>query len=740
MKQYVTNLLKALKGEHLKKKGTGIYTISILIGALTPILYFFVKLFSDFKVEDKMPFNHYTTFIYEAIIPFAYFFLPLLIIIHASKIAQLDHKNGGWQLMETQPLEKSSIYFSKFIILLIANFTAILSFFFFSILFAFILANFTAIPKIAIEEIEYSLLLNLFIRFFIASFLLTAFQYLLSVLISSFIWSLLIGFFALMSTSILKTFNLVPDWYPFEILIRIANYKEGSDVGNYLLYTEKISVLFSVFVLIVGFIWYKKKGFVAAFLKPYSKMAISFMFVFLALFLGYLMLLPNQYQPLNKTILEGIIESKTAFKKAYLIHPTIDDTIATIPIKNNKFKINIKKPLPLDEYRIIVDNTFPISVVLASNDSVFIGIKYDNNNVDTKYSGTRLAEQQYKSDNRSDWNQISYYLDENINIDKPDKFFEVLLSEWKTEFDKTNHFKTRDNYIPKNDFKERMKKLVSIKYLNFVNTYLDARKAMFPNEKTNIPKEINDMKSKITLDDESLIANESYLEYLQYEVSKNDNRDIDNKIKTIENITKLKESQFKNRLLFSYLKTNLEEATSSKERNELVSKYANFITDNSLQTNLLNQFKVFERLGKGNEARMVNAKTLEGKSILLSSFKGKFVAIDVWATWCGPCKYESPYFEKLAIKYKKENIVFVGLSTDQNAEKWFIDAKNKSKSVTHLLLENATQFSKDYNINSIPRFLLIDPNGKIYSANMPRPSDATFELVLRKALNLKELD
>ena len=137
---------------------------------------------------------------------------------------------------------------------------------------------------------------------------------------------------------------------------------------------------------------------------------------------------------------------------------------------------------------------------------------------------------------------------------------------------------------------------------------------------------------------------------------------------------------------------------------------------------------------------MVQAKTLNGKSILLSDFKGKFIVIDVWATWCGPCKYESPYFEKMAIKYKKENIVFVGLSTDQNAQKWYVDAKNKSTSVTHLLLENPTLFAKDYNLNSIPRFLLIDADGKIYNANMPRPSMASFELVLRKALNLKDLE
>jgi thiol-disulfide isomerase/thioredoxin len=227
---------------------------------------------------------------------------------------------------------------------------------------------------------------------------------------------------------------------------------------------------------------------------------------------------------------------------------------------------------------------------------------------------------------------------------------------------------------------------------------------------------------------------------LIYEISKNDTRDIDLKIKEIENISKLKESKFKNRLLYSYLKTNLEDATSSDERKNIITSYANTITDVKLKNNLENNFKTLERLGKGNEAREIALKDLNGTLLNLSKFKGKFIAIDVWATWCGPCKYESPYFEKMAIKYKKENIVFVAISSDKDEKAWYLDAKNKSKSVQQFHLENAVAFSKDYNVNSIPRFILIDDKGKIYNASMPRPSEASFEMILRKALNLSDLN
>ena len=55
-------------------------------------------------------------------------------------------------------------------------------------------------------------------------------------------------------------------------------------------------------------------------------------------------------------------------------------------------------------------------------------------------------------------------------------------------------------------------------------------------------------------------------------------------------------------------------------------------------------------------------------------------------------------------------------------------------------LENPELFSSDYNVNSIPRFILIDSEGKIYNSNMPRPSDSAFEIIIRKALGLKELE
>jgi thiol-disulfide isomerase/thioredoxin len=740
MKKYISNLNIALKGETLKKKGTGIYTSSFIIGVFMPIVYFLFNIFSDKKTEYGADFNFITNFIYEVINPLAVFFLPLIIIINASKIAQLDHKNGGWNLMETQPLQKFSIYFSKLIVLFIANFIVIFSFFISSVLLAMLLSLFIEIPEYVSFQIELYSLINLLVRVFVASIFLTSLQYLLSVLIPSFIWSLLIGFFLLISNTILSSFNLIPDWSPIEILNKISIYKEGSDIGNYFLYTETMSINLGLFTMYIGFQWYKNKSFLKAFISPYKKMALSALVVIFCVLLSVLILKPNQYKEIKSTILAGTIESNSNFKQAYLIHPKIGDTLCSIPINNNKFNISIKSKLPLDEYQIVIDNSFAFNLVMSNNDSIFTIIKHIDNKLVTKFLGTRLAENQYKKSNSLNWNIIGYYLEQNQLLDEPKLFFNDLHDEWEKKHLSTNDFKTRDNYIPKADFIELEKKLISLEYLNYINEYLDKRKSLYPNIKTKIPVNIQEIKKEIKLDDETLISHDSYLKYIAFEVCKNDNRDIDTKIKEIENISKLKESKFKNRLLYSYLKKNLEGATSSDERKNIITSYADYITDAKLKTNLENNFRTFERLGKGNEAREITLKDLNGTLLNLSKFKGKFIAIDVWATWCGPCKYESPYFEKMAIKYKKENIVFAAISSDKDEKAWFLDAKNKSKSVQQFHLESMVAFSKDYNVNSIPRFILIDDKGKIYNSTMPRPSEASFEMVLRKALNLNDLN
>jgi len=147
------------------------------------------------------------------------------------------------------------------------------------------------------------------------------------------------------------------------------------------------------------------------------------------------------------------------------------------------------------------------------------------------------------------------------------------------------------------------------------------------------------------------------------------------------------------------------------------------------------QHKLLTVLAKGKVSpKFVNYENFNGGTTSLDDFKGKYVYIDVWATWCGPCKREIPSFKKVMEEYKgKKNIAFVGISVDDPRRhgsvekakaKWRAMVKEKNMVGVQLFADNAwaSTFVRAYGITGIPRFLLIDPNGNIVSSNAPRPS------------------
>lgn len=115
-----------------------------------------------------------------------------------------------------------------------------------------------------------------------------------------------------------------------------------------------------------------------------------------------------------------------------------------------------------------------------------------------------------------------------------------------------------------------------------------------------------------------------------------------------------------------------------------------------------------------------------GKSSL-ADFKGKYVYIDVWATWCIPCIYEMPYMIEVEKEYEGKNIHFIGLSIDRkkDEDKWRKMIVDKELLGTQLLADNEidSQFIQDYYIQGIPRFILLDPQGNIVTYDAPRPSE-----------------
>lgn len=144
--------------------------------------------------------------------------------------------------------------------------------------------------------------------------------------------------------------------------------------------------------------------------------------------------------------------------------------------------------------------------------------------------------------------------------------------------------------------------------------------------------------------------------------------------------------------------------------------------------------EMLEFLAVGKEAPEIALPDVNGKVLKLSSFRGKYVLIDFWASWCGPCRQENPNVVQAYNKYKSKGLEIFGVSLDRTKDKWVNAIKQDNISwvqVSDLMFWDS-QAAKDYRIESIPATFLLDKEGKILAKNL-RGQD--LEDFLEKLLN-----
>ena len=334
------------------------------------------------------------------------------------------------------------------------------------------------------------------------------------------------------------------------------------------------------------------------------------------------------------------------------------------------------------------------------------------------------------------------YLWEEQNVDykelysfEEDEFFKKLDSEQKKMDSLYSTHQVKNDKFDKMLKDENMYSRAAL-----IENYQDAHRYYSGVEDYQVGSDfyddLKDINFKDTLAFRNSLAYQSLLEIHFNRIANEETYDGGNNNHTLLYLKKvdssLPDGYAKDKLMVGHLQFWLKPDESLDEAYNI---YKNSNPNSENLPELTQRYNQLKSLTAGNASPTFNYENYKGGTTSLSDLKGKYVYIDVWATWCGPCLREIPSLKEVEKDYAGKNIQVVSISIDEpkDYDKWKQMISEKSLGGLQLMADNNwnSKFVKDYAILGIPRFILVDPKGDIVSADAPRPSDPE----LRKMLN-----
>lgn len=747
MKNALYGLLPAWRAELLKFKGSYLRWLILLLGAAAPILFVTIAIFEqDGSVRpetERLPFNYFTAQLKQLIPAYGFFLFPLTIVISTTRICGVEYKTDTWKLMETQPVSRLSIWLVKWGMTALTALLAVAVFLLSSVLCFSLLALLQAPHKAADMLPPVAFIAAIGLRLWLAGLGIIIVQLVLSMLLRSNTWPVVIGVVALIVTNIAANDNsTLSSFWPYALPNYTARYPEGSEAGYLLLPSEWQGMLW-LLVAPLGYLLYVYRG---AFWQSFRNKSI-----WLAALGGLLVFTVGSWwvqtpktMPLlaGRTVVVGSIKAQQLPDSVEVLSLPVYMPLRKVAVQQDgSFHMNIDLSGDAEELVVRLDNLFAERIYAGEGDSIFLNWRLGNapGMQEVKLSGSALATNRYLSERQESWSSVRYLLSVPMNLPEPEFFFKQLHDEWKKKVKRPGAFRTADGMGLSSRMQELQEKLITVEYLNMALYEYPSKKSFNRNDPAfaAATNRLRPLLERIQPFEPGLVGWSQYHNYLYNSLTGNlaagQNKD------SVYYNALLQQSagKLQDRLLYDFATKQLEASRDSVSRAAILLSAA-VIGDERLKQKLNEKGAVMNRIRRGQPAPALVAHTAANEPTGFAALKGKYIVVDVWATWCAPCKEESPIFERLAEKYKDAPVRFVALSIDDNRQAWERQVQNKRLPVLQWRVQDNNQFAALYGVTSIPRFLLLDVDGRFVNALMPRPSDPNFEKLLRQALQLQE--